>query len=106
MRLLPNFFVFSSPLDREENEPKSCFIALNIHEGITDFVDHIEQDTLLSAVSYTKKEDFFFTFDHYYSCYLVEVHLKETDSMQVLSCEQVAIAETYSYLSQRTVKDK
>ncbi len=105
MKFLPEFFVFSSPVENEENpNQESCFIAIDIREGINEFCDYVEKNTLLAVDGYRKMGYFFFTFDRYTNCYLVEVHLKEeSDQLCVISCEQVAVAETYAFLSQRAV---
>ncbi len=107
MTIQPDFFVFSSPVEQEGNAPKTCFIALQGLDDPAAFADHLEADTLLSVDGYEKRNDFFFTFGHYYFCSLVQVHLKEDDAAcSHLQPEQVAIAETYSYLTRLSVEKK
>lgn len=106
MNFLPDFLVFSSPIE-EEYTPKSCFIAIRMQEGIEAFVDYLEANTLLSVDCFEKRTHFFFTFDRYYECYLVQVHInEEKNSYGLVQPEQVAIAETYSYLSRQVANER
>ena len=103
------FFVFTSPVEPEEDEERvgsTCFIAIDLREGITKFIDYLEQNTLLAVESFVKKETFYYTYGSMYNGYLVEVRLKDDSKYQLISCEQIAVAETYAYLSKLSIADK
>ena len=99
MKTIPDFIVLSS-LNEEEDAPKqSCLIVLDQSKGLTEFADYLENNSLLSVYSIRKLDRYFFTVGTFFDCGVLEVHLKESESIgSRLACEQVAIAETYSYL--------
>lgn len=102
--MITNFFVFTSPHEQEEDQPKTCFIAIDTQDKMTEFADHLEKDTLLSVLSIVKHREFFYTFGSLLYCTVLEVHIKEEAAALQASCEQIAIAETYSYLTRLSIK--
>lgn len=106
MRSVHDFIVFSS-LNEAEDAPKNgCIIVLGTQQHLNEFADHLETHTLLSVDSVRRLESFYFTVGTFYHCGVLEVHLKEemesTDFS--ITCEQVAIAETFSYFEQLAYK--
>ena len=104
MKSIPNFIVFSSLNEDEEAPKNSCIIALDTQKNLTEFADYLEQNSMLSVYSVRKLERFFFTVGTFFDCGVLEVHLKEDieSADYRITCEQVAIAETFSFL-QRSV---
>ena len=102
--MIPKFFVFSSPNEQEEDQPKTCFIVVDTQEKMTDFADHLEKNTMLSVLSIIKHREFFYTFGSLLYCTVLEVHIKEEAAPLHASCEQIAIAETYTYLTRLSAK--
>lgn len=99
----PEFLVLSSLHEDEEKNYKTCYIVLDYCKEPAAFADYLEKETLLSVESYRKVTEFFFTFGRYFECFAFEVRIKEDSSNYRLELEQVAIAETYSYLSKKAV---
>lgn len=106
LRTVQDFIVFSSLNEAEDAPKKGCVIVLGTQQHLNEFADHLEKNTLLSVDSVRRLESFYFTVGTFYRCGVLEVHLKEdmgsTDFL--ISCEQVAIAETYSYFQQLAYK--
>lgn len=100
MKIIPQFLVLTS-LNEEEDAPKNaCHIVLETQDNLTEFADYLEQNTLLSVYSVRRLDRFFCTIGTFYHCGVLEVHLKEEmeSAGYSITSEQVAIAETYSYL--------
>ena len=96
----PDFFVFTSPLNgEEETDPRICIIVLDRQDGIEEFVDHLDKHSVLSVQSFCKRFKFFYTYGTMYNCTLIEVQVKDDAKNMRLNCDQVAIAETYSYFA-------
>ena len=106
MKTIPDFIVFTS-LNEDEDAPKqSCIIAMDTQNGLTEFADYLEKNSMLSVYSIKRLKRFFFTVGTFFDCGVLEVHLKEdiesTDYR--ITCEQVAIAETFSFLQRSAHK--
>lgn len=101
--MIAKFFVFSSPDEQEEDQPKTCFIVIDTQEKMAEFADHLERDTILSVLSIVKHQEFYYTFGSFLYCTVLEVHIKEDAASLAASCEQIALAETYSYLTRLSV---
>lgn len=103
MKSIQDFLVFSSLNEAEDAPQGGCVIALATQEHLTEFADYLEKNTLLSVHSIRRLDHFYFTVGTFFSCGVLEVHLKdEIESTDFrVSCEQVAIAETYSFFQQK-----
>lgn len=107
MKSIPEFIVM--PLlqnDEMEQDPrKGCLIIINSQDRLAEFADYLEKNSLLSVTSLRREQRFFFTVGSFYSCGVLEVHLKEDveRANHFVDCEQIAIAETYSYLRRETL---
>lgn len=101
----PEFLVVSSLHEDEEKNYKTCYILLDYCKNPAEFADYLEKNTLLSVDGYEKRTEFFFTFGRFFECVAFEVHVKEEseNSGYRIELEQIAIAETYSFLSRKAV---
>ena len=101
----PEFLVVSSLHEDEEKNYKTCYILLDYCKNPAEFADYLEKNTLLSVDGYEKRTEFFFTFGRFFECVGFEVHVKEEseNSGYRIELEQIAIAETYSFLSRKAV---
>lgn len=107
MKIVSDFVVLTS-LNEDEEKPKdSCVIVVDTKD-VTDFVRYLDEHTMLSVYSVRKMEHFFFTIDSFYQCCVIEVSLKEDvgNAGRMTTCEQVAIAETYSFLHRQSYEKK
>ena len=101
----PEFLVVSSLHEDEEKSYKTCYIVMDYCKDPATFADYLEKNTLLSVEGYEKRFEFFFTFGRFFECVVFEVRIKEDNenSGYRIELEQIAIAETYSYLSQKAI---
>ena len=101
----PEFLVVSSLHEDEEKNYETCYIVLDYCKNPADFTDYLEKNTLLSVDGYEKRTEFFFTFGRFFECVAFEVRIKEENANNGyrIELEQIAIAETYSYLAQKAI---
>ena len=97
-------FIVLTSLNEDEEAPKdACLIVIEKHQLMKEFADYLERNSMLSVYSVRKVGRFYYSFGTFFDCAVLEVSLKEnvqTTDLRI-TCEQVAIAETYSFLQSK-----
>ncbi len=107
-RVYPDFLVFTSPIiDENEEQNNSCYIAIEGEKlDVTEFADHLDANSLLKVKGFYKLHNFFWTYGNMYHCTIFDVCLKDTANALRLELEQIAIAETYTYLQRLDLRNE
>lgn len=99
------FFVLSSLYDEDTVPQGLCHIVLENQEQLIPLADFLEKETPLTVFALKRLDNFFYTVGTFTRCGVLEVHLKDDVRSADLdiTCEQIAIAETYSFFAKQAI---